>query len=321
MDSSGHDAPDVSAEAASKPRWACALELAPDRSITSGSYEGLSDAIGRGADLRVYTEFRHEEHIAPFKSGAAPEPENAGLIREVIDFREALLVDGTHVAGITLLRQPLEPTKGFNGRQPKMSFFMYNMDGHQSCANLVLDDAQIDGEVGTRSVMPAPPHVPKMSDDEVWDLGTSGPSRNFVYNMEVYRFWVCDEWEQVLAHDSDGVVTSGSFEALERAQIEGREIKVGIRDLCADLRDGPTHEVFSLLGSGFVHTQRRFYETLTHPLVRVAPAVPMRYASGNWDVSWVFLRTDGCSTLRTLNPYTRTFSDRDARFACRWFVR
>src|SRR4029078_12483942 len=46
--------PDVEATRAA---WTLALELAPDRSVTAGSKAGLAATIGRGADLRVYTEF------------------------------------------------------------------------------------------------------------------------------------------------------------------------------------------------------------------------------------------------------------------------
>jgi hypothetical protein len=60
---------------------------------------------------------------------------------------------------------------------------------------------------------------------------------------------------------------------------------------------------------------------LTHPLVRVAPAIPLEYRSYAWDVAWVFVRTDGQATMRVLDPYTRRFSDRPARFAMRWFAR
>lgn len=60
---------------------------------------------------------------------------------------------------------------------------------------------------------------------------------------------------------------------------------------------------------------------MTHPLVRVAPAVPLRYRSFGWDVVWVFLRTDGGSTVRRVDPYTDAWTDTDARFACRWFAR
>src|SRR5207237_4081806 len=49
--------------------WTSVLELRPDRSIAGGSREGLAAAIGRGADLRIYTEFMFEEHIKPGGDG------------------------------------------------------------------------------------------------------------------------------------------------------------------------------------------------------------------------------------------------------------
>ena len=315
--------------------WKMALELSPKREVTSGSYAQLAEAVGRGADLRIYTEFTHEEHIAPFGTPATRDPKHNGLIREVIDFRQTYLIDNRHVAGVTLYRQPLEPTQGFNGNQPKMSYFLYNMTAEQACANLVLDDAPLTAAPGSHEVEASPKEMPKMSVMHSFDTGTTGPSRNFIYDMEVYRFFVCDQWDEVLAHNADGSVTQGSFDAIEKAQIEGREIKVGIRGLCSDLGlSGPggpggpggaksamSHEVFSALGSGFVHTGHRYYEVLSHPIVRIAPNVPMKYASQNWDVSWVFLRTDGFAVVRTLNPFTRKFTDRETRVACRWFVR
>lgn len=301
--------------------WSTVLELGSDRTVAAGSREALADAIRRGADLRIYTEFLYEEHIKP----GGGEPALDGLIKEVIDFRETLLVDDGYVAGITTLRQPLEPPHGFNGTDPKMSFFMYTMDGDQALANLVLGDVVGPLPPGGRVVVPTPDDMPKMGDQEFFDLGTSGPSRNFVYDMERYRFTVRDDWQAILAHDADGHVTAGSFEALEAAQADGRELKVGIRDLGADLV--PTgepvvpHETFSLLGSGFLHVRAGLYVTLTHPLVRIAARVPVRYRSGNWDVAWVFLRTDGQAHVRRIDPYTREWEDRPARFACRWFVR
>jgi hypothetical protein len=304
------------------PGWSTVLELAPDRSVTAGSKAALADAIRRGADLRIYTEFLYEEHILP---GGGP-PIWDGPIREVIDFRETILVADSYVAAITTLRQPLEPPHGFNGTDPKMSFFMYTMDGDQALANLVLGEAPVPIMApGRRELRPTPADMPKMGDQEFFDIGTTGPSRNFVYDMETYRYIVRDDWAEILAHDANGKVTAGSFDALEEAQIAGRELKVGISDLGADLASPETgsspHEVFSLVGSGFVHVRAGLYVTLTHPLVRIAPRIPIRYGTGSWDVAWVFLRTDGQARVRRIDPYTRQWEDRPARFACRWFVR
>ena len=306
--------------AARQTGWELALELGPDRSVRAGSKAALAEAIGRGADLRVYTEFLFEEHIQP----GGGDPSLDGLIREVIDFRETILVEGHHVGAITTQRQPLEPPFGFNGTEPKMSFFMYTGDGDQALANLVLGGVEGGPMPGERTVTPPPADMPKMGEQEFWDVGTSGPSRNFVYDMETYRYFVRDDWDELLSHAADGTVLAGSFDRLEAAQIAGREIKVGIAGLAAELAataEPVDHEVFTPVGSGFLHTGPRVYVALTHPVVRVAAAAPLRYASGNWDVAWVFVRTDGSATVRRLDPYTRAWQDEPARFACRWFGR
>ena len=301
-------------------KWTCALELDRNRSPRSGSADDLARAIRRGADLRIYTEFIYEEHIGSYGSPATQAAANHGLMKEVIDFRVAYLLAPGHVAGITTLRQPVEPLTGFNGLQPKMSFFLYNADGHQACANLVLDGAPT-APPGNCAVEPTPARMPKMSPQDTFDVGSSGPSRNFIYQMERYRYFVRDDWTELCAHDRDGRIRRGSFAAIEQAQDEGREIKVAFTGLCADLGEGPEHEVFSLAGSTYLHTARKTYETLAHPLVRVAPGIPLEYGSRKWDVTWVYMRTDGCAVLRILDPYTRQFRDRATRLACRWFAR
>ncbi len=43
--------------------WTLALELNHDRVITKGDESILCDAIRRGADLGIYTEFRNNEHV------------------------------------------------------------------------------------------------------------------------------------------------------------------------------------------------------------------------------------------------------------------
>ena len=214
-----------------EPGWSMASS-SPGSSVRAGSKAASPRPIGRGADLRVYTEFLFEEHILPGGNG---DPTQDGLIREVIDFRETILVGGGHVGAITTQRQPLEPPFGFNGTEPRMSFFMYTSDGDQALAGLVFGGVEGAPAPGERTVDPPPADMPKMGPQEYFDLGTSGPSRNFVYDMETYRYFVRDDWEEILAHDADGRVTAGSFDALEAAQIAGREIKVGIRDLAADL--------------------------------------------------------------------------------------
>jgi len=301
--------------------WQCVLELDSSESVTSGSEKQLCAAVRNGADLRVYTEFNFEEHIAP-DMGMLDNHECDGLIREVIDFRQTILVDNRHVAGVTTTRQPMNPILGFNGVDPRMSLFMYNMTGHQSCATLSL--AALDpttDQVTSSEVIPTPTHMPKMSETHAFDVGSRCPSRNFIYHMEVYKFWVQDNWTEVFTHDEQGEVVSGSWDNLADAQINGREIKVAVAGLCSELGDGPLTEIISPLGSGFTHTTKRIYEAQTHPVVRTAPSIPMSYNSRGWDVTWLIMRTDGSASVRTLDPYTMRFRDWTGRFPCRWFVR
>lgn len=302
-------------------RWQCALELDSAERVVSGGYAGLCDALRRGADLRVYTEFTFEEHIAP-DTGMLNNPEHDGLIRETIDFRQTFLVDDRHGAGVTTTRQPMNPVLGFNGPDPRLSLFLYNMTGHQSCATVPLAaKSQAVQPPGRCETIPTPPDMPKMSVTDAFDVGSACPSRNFIYHMGVYRFWVSDGWTEVLSHDAHGGVLHGSWEQLVEAQHNGREIKVGISGLCAGLGEGPAVEVFSLLGSGFTHTAKKLYESQTHPLVRVRPGIPLGYGPGGWDVTWLIVRTDGTASGRSLDPRTLMFHDWQGRFACRWFVR
>src|SRR5688572_22896796 len=178
--------------------WTCALELRPDRSVARGSDSALCDAVRRGADLRVYTEWTFEEHVAP--DLAQPDPDDAGLVREVIDMRETILVEDRYAAGVTTLRQSILPILGFNPNGPnRMSFFMYGMDGQQAVASVSLDaDAKATADPGATRTEAPPARMPKMNATEWNDDGTNAPSRNFVYDFEVYRFFVRDDWRPVL---------------------------------------------------------------------------------------------------------------------------
>jgi hypothetical protein len=301
--------------------WRCAIELDSNENAVTGSESQLCDAVRRGADLRIYTEFNFEEHIAP-DTGMQESHEHDGLIREVIDFRQTFLVDDRHVAGVTTARQPMNPILGFNGVEPRMSLFMYNMTGHQSCATLSLGSQEAAArQPGTCGVFPTPADMPKMSETHAFDIGSRCPSRNFIYHMEVYKFWVQDNWDEVFAHDEWGGVVSGSGDGLADAHRSGREIKLAVAGLCDELGDGPSAEVITPLGSSFTHTTKCIFEAQTHPVVRVVPAVPMGYGSQGWDVAWLIVRTDGSTSGRSFDPNTMRFRDWTGRFPCRWFVR
>jgi len=296
--------------------WTEVLELNASRQIRGGNEENLVDAIRRGADLRILTEFIHGEHIDP-------SADSGELIREVCDFQTTYLVDDRWVAGIMQFRQPIELPKRF-GARPSMSFFLYNQDGEQAIARPFLDGRADTGRLGTAPV-PDHPDMLKYHQHDNWDAGTNAPSHNFVYDFEVFRYFVRNDWRQVLQHDADGTVVSGSVDALAAAFTNGRQIKLAVRGLCTDLSSHPDsaldHEVFIHTASNYYYTNQKLFIAGTNPFVRVRPAIPLQYASQAWDMTWLMARTDGVAVHRRLNPYTLKFSEHKERYAMRWFVR
>lgn len=296
--------------------WKCALELDAQRNPIAGSAADLAQAIGRAADLRIYTEFLHNEHIDV-------ESNSQERIREVAEFGVTYRIDHRWVAGIMSLRQPIELPDGF-GPRSSMSFFMYNQDGTQAIARPYLDGGPCVSTFGPAPVV-APNKMHKYHGLDSWDAATNAPSQNFVYDFDRFRYCVNDSWREVLAHSADGSVTSGSLEQLVDAFSTGCAIKLGITNLCADLGNDAgnllDHEIFVNGGSAYYYTQQRLFIIGSHPLVRIHPSVPMRYASRNWDFGWLMLRSDGRVVYRRCDPYTLKFSDHVSQHAIRWFVR
>ena len=300
--------------------WRCALELDSNRNVVGGSVAELSAAIGRAADLRIYTEFRHNEHI----DVDSPSSE---LIREVAEFGVTYRVGSASggeswTAGIMSLRQPIELPVGF-GPRPSMSFFLYNQDGTQAIARPHLDGGETLASFGPSLIQP-PHKMPKYQVLDAWDDGTNAPSQNFVFDFDTFRYCIKDSWREVLCHSANGEVVSGSLDELVDAFSSGCSIKLGISNLCSDLADASTpidHEVFVQGGSAYYYTEQRLFMIGSHPVVRVQPAVPMRYRSRNWDFGWLMLRTDGRVVYRRCDPYSLKFTDHVSHHAIRWFVR
>ena len=310
--------------------WESVLELNSDRSITAGSREALRKAIGGGADLRIHTEFRYNEHVDP-------KSDNAELVVEVSDFRVTYLIERhCWAAGIMSQRMPIEPPSGF-GSRPSMSFFMYNEDGQQAIARPYLDGktlgepSQIDSSSRNSPPKDNRADMPKYHQFDVWDAQSNAPSSNFVYDFEVYRYLVRNSWQEVFSHAADGRVLGGSLDALVEAFAAGREIKVGIGQLCDDLFEQAAengtdfaerlnHEVFVQAGPGYFCTQRRLFTAGTQPVVRVRPSIPMRYTSRGWDFGWLMPRSDGFLALWLCDPYTLKFRKIEKHCAMRWFA-
>ncbi len=296
--------------------WRCALELDAKRNVVAGSTAALAAAIGRAADLRIYTEFLHNEHI----DVTSPSSER---IREVADFGVTYRVDHHWSAGIMSLRQPIELPTGF-GLRPSMSFFLYNQDGTQAIARPYLDGDPVQATPGSAPTQ-FPKNMPKYHVLDASDAGTNAPSQNFVYDFDVFRYCVNDSWREVLRHSASGEVEAGSIDDLVEAFSSGCAIKLGVSNLCANLVEDKgracEHEVFVQGGSAYYYTDQKLFLIGSHPLVRVRPAVPLRYTSQGWDFGWLMVRSDGYVVYRRCDPYTLKFSDHATRHAVRWFVR
>ena len=133
--------------------------------------------------------------------------------------RATYLIDERWCAGVITLRQPVALPSGF-GPRPSLSLFLYNEDGSQAIARPLLDGVPATGSPGPS---PSGDHsdMPKYHEQNRWDDQTNAPSSNFVYDFDVFRYCVCDRWEQVLAHDAAGQVLSGSIDDLADAFGDG----------------------------------------------------------------------------------------------------
>jgi hypothetical protein len=297
-------------------QWRPVLALDERMRPIAGSAAELRDAISRGADLRIYSEFRHNEHIDVDSA-------DDDLVQETMDMRATYVVDCRWAAGIITLRQPVALPDEF-GPRPSLSLFLYNEDGSQAIARLHVDGPPI---IGPHGPSPVADHsrMPRYIELDRWDDGTNAPSSNFTYAFDTLRYFVRDDWQLMLHHADDGEVIGGSFDAVADAIARGVEWKVGIRRLCDDLAGSterpPSHEVFIQCGSCYLYTRRKLLVAATHPLARVLPAIPLRYQSGNWDYAWLIARTDGHVARLSYDPYTLMPTRANGQYEVRWFCR
>lgn len=296
-------------------KWSCVLELDKLRQRVAGSETSLRDAICAGADLRIGTGFRHNEHIDTTS-------ECNESVREVMDFRVTYLLEDRWVSGIETLRMPISLPDGF-GPRASMSFFIYNQDGHQAIARPHLDGQPARGKPATSEIHEHP-EMPQYHELASWDADTNAPSSHFIYDFEYFRYFVNNNWEEVLAHDAEGHIESGSLDALVMAFSEGCEVKVAIQNLCHDL-EGPEekqvkHEVFLHVGAGYYYTERRQFMASANPVVRTRPTIPLGYGTSCWDFGWMMPRSDGHLARWICNPYTLQFEKSFTRNSMRWFV-
>lgn len=285
--------------------WKSVLELDSQRNVTAGDAQALRKAIRNGADLRIYTSFRHNEHIDA-------RSQNDDLIHEVSDFPCTYLIDERWVAAMMTFRQPVQLPDGF-GRRASMSFFLYNENGLQSIARPYLDGGVFDPAEADTPILESKYHPLDSFDED-----TNAPSANFIYDFFSYRFLVNDCWEEILAVDAAGNALLGSPRDVEAASLDGCELKVGIDGVCGGTLP---HTMFVQTGPHYFYHREGCMVAQTRPFVRVKPAIPLQYASHNWDFGWNVVRSDGRIAGLYYDPYTLTPFRTQERHAVRWFAR
>ena len=289
------------------------LILDSRRTVTAGSTEALTAALNRGADLKIETLFRHDEHMdvhSPIKD----------TVREVSEFHETIVIDDRWSAGFMTLRQPAEVPFGF-GSRPSLSLFLYNQDGSQSVARPFLDGGPITGQKGENPPNQYTEHT-KMNYFSCFDEGTNAPSWNFAYAFDSFRYLVRDRYTELLHHDEEGNVLSGSLDALMDAYSTGTDLKAGITGLCDGMPGGQAlkNEVFVHISYGYHYQESQLFVAETQPFVRTAPRIPLAYATDNWDYGWAIPHTDGKVSLLAYNPYSLKPFRKELRCAVRWFA-
>ena len=294
--------------------WKSVLELSSRRQRTAGSEEELLRAVANAADLRIGTEFRHNEHIDIRST-------DSDLIREFMTFDVTYLVENRWAAGICTRRQPVLLPGGL-GPKPSLSLFMYNQNGQQAVASLGLDGPPPAGRRGADKVFAH--EMSRYHQQDAWDNATNAPSQNFIYDFDTYRFLVEDRWRPVLHNAADGTILAGSVGELAEHVNQGANVKVGISRLCDDLAADKSalvqHEVFVGTVATYHYTGRKLFIAATQPLVRVRPAIPMAYASESWDMGWLVVRSDGRVASMLYDPYTLCPHQKPLRCGVRWFV-
>ena len=292
--------------------FCCVLELDDTRNITSGSPDLLNQALARGADLKIETVFRHDEHMdmdSPIKDH----------VLEVSEFPASIIVDGRWSASFMTMRQPADVPHGF-GPRASLSLFMYNQDGTQGIARPYLDGQPASGMKGLYEPYAYSEHK-KMHYLSCFDKETNAPSDNFIYAFDHFRYLVCDRYRLLCSFGQKGELLAGNKEALWEAVRAGADIKVGITGICSELPAAQPYDHILYVRAAFLYHYKEsgLLVAETHPFVRVAPAIPLRYSSDNWDYCWAIVRTDGACSVMRMDPYTLAFTETKMRFKVSWF--
>jgi hypothetical protein len=286
------------------------MTLDPGRKITSGSVSALNEKIRKGADLRISTGFIYNEHV-DISSG------DSQLMAETSAFAETVLIDGKWSAYFMTLRQPVSLRNKLFGYPNSMSLFLYNQDGKQAVARLVLDGT-IDNSLHKDSEKSG---IPKMVTMDIFDEGTPGVSKNFIYDFEFYDFMANDCYEEIYSNDAEGNCTSGSIDALADAYRSGRGIKIAISGISDVMWGDSGHhdEIYMHCGSSYYYTVDKLMASNTHPFVSVPADIPLLYKSRSFKYCWAVAQTDGRAEIRGYDPFDGIWKTTESRLPVRWF--
>jgi hypothetical protein len=287
------------------------LSLNSKREIIYGSTSRLNEKIISGADLRICTGFLHNEHIDISSC-------DDQLINETSTFAQTVMIDERWSAYFMTLRQPVALREGF-GSPNALSLFLYNQDGQQAMARLVMDGS-ID-KTHTRGSEEA--GMKKSHTQCVNDEGTPGVSRNFVYDFEFFDFYADDRYEELYSNDEKGICLSGSIDQLEEAYRTGRGIKISFTGLLSSMWENTDHrdEVFIHCGSSYYYTKDKLMITNTLPFISLPVSIPLLYRSRSFRYCWMVARTDGHVQVRSFDPFKNDWETVTYKLPVRWFAK
>lgn len=292
------------------PKPEVVLKLDSKRRIVNGGTELLNKKIDSGGDLRISTGFLHNEHIDKSSN-------DNQLIIETSTFAETVMIDTKWSAFFMTLRQPVALRDGF-GYPNSLSLFLYNQNGQQALARMVLNE--IVNPAIEKSISECDPK--KNHTINVLDNDTLGASKNFIYDFEFYNFIITDCYVEVYANTQDGTCVFGDIELLKEAYNEGRGIKIAMKGLSNIMWEDTRHEdeIFIHCGSSYYYTKDKLMISNTLPFVSVPADIPLEYKSRGFRYCWVVARTDGRVEIRTYNPFDDIWETRSAHLSLRWFA-
>ena len=277
------------------------LKLDHDRRTVCGDVRLLNEKIGKGADIRIKTLFKHNEHVDIHS-------EDDQMVEETSYFPQTVLIDGSWSAYFMTLRQPVAIPDGF-GHENALSLFLYNQDGTQAAARLSMDNSADE-----TLIKDTEDHgFKKMHTMMINDPGTYGVSMNFIYDFDSYTFYADDRYEDL----------GSDIDRISEAYGEGRSIKVGIKGINDALwgRNELEEEIFIHCSSSYYYTRSKSMVVNTQPFVSVPSCIPLIYKPKSFRYCWAILRSDQKARIRSFDPVKRLWKTVGTELCIRWFAK